>query len=640
MDNILLRWTDLSYKIKDKTILVSQSGAISRGTLTAILGVSGSGKTTLLKVLSKQISDNITGDIWLADKQSKMAVVPQNDCLYEKFTVHETLSFAIRIKAKVSRLRMLVAASDILDKIDMSDKEKALVCDLSGGERKRLAIAVELVSVPKILLLDEFTTGLDSSTAMKIVSMIETYAAATQSAILASIHQPSNDILNTFDQVYLISPQGKKIYHDSPRNVLSYLDRRAIVYKKNRSIGDLILEHISGDTAQNQDCLSLDDKMRGLEEIKYRKMADIKYESYQAWLLFKRTFLANYVKRRFLIYSILINVAMCVISGYGIKTTIGSEDGCQLPAAKEVISMKEVRQVFHAKNVNVRDTVSYLFGNLLLLSIVTTVPASLSIPAEVAIISREVNNRWYAMNSYFVGKMASVIVEVVLQVTSYQLAFVFVHQWQGEYWRIISWYLIVVSNTLITALLGLIFGTIFRRNLNNAVIVTGFYLFPATYFSSFYVNINDASAIFKPLFRVNFYSNALTAVLSVNYGFGRCPDTNATKTFVDTISSLNSPRDTVSQVMNRHNFSWRYINILATVYNIPWGVASNVSNAMETFFNPPEPQIDEVIEKSAILEKYGIPDDGVNTYQDILSLVIWLTVLTFILKRLLSRVVS
>ena len=239
-DQFRVEWNSLSYSVQqrkitfetpiklkikktEKIILQAQSGFIHSGTLTALMGPSGAGKTTLLNCLTTRIKSGYSGSILFRnhrkgrqerDADLRIAFVPQKDHLFDQITVRETISFAIRFKnvsAKMTadeRGRKIEGTARDLNLTSCLDTK---VSKLSGGQAKRLSVAVEIVSTPNVLVLDEPTSGLDSTNALSVMKVIRRLLDANQgnkSAIICSIHQPSFDCLQLFDQIYLLSEKG------------------------------------------------------------------------------------------------------------------------------------------------------------------------------------------------------------------------------------------------------------------------------------------------------------------------------------------------------------------------------------------------------------------------------------------------
>ena len=276
-----IEWTDLSYAVDErqvsfkapfnlsvkkqkKTILQSQSGCLQSGTLTALMGPSGAGKTTLLNCLTARIKTGWNGSIMFksnldgsqdnSDADLKMAFVPQKDHLYDQLTVRETIRFAIRFKNISKNMsiderekRVEKTASD-LNLISCLDTK---VSKLSGGQAKRVSVAVELVSTPNFLVLDEPTSGLDSTNALIIMKVIKRLLDRDAISgdieqvvppIICSIHQPSFECLKLFDQIYLLSECGEKIFFDSPVSVPPFLKSAGMALPDHCNPADYMLD--------------------------------------------------------------------------------------------------------------------------------------------------------------------------------------------------------------------------------------------------------------------------------------------------------------------------------------------------------------------------------------------------------------
>lgn len=164
------------------------SGTVQPGEFVAIIGASGAGKTTLLNFLSgRQISQNLvkTGDI-LVNGVSKdsipnfsaySAYVQQDDILFQTMTVRECLEFAAKLKLPGSMEVKMARVNDIINTLKLVKCQNTriggpLVKGVSGGERKRTSIGVELITDPSLIFLDEPTTGLDSFTATSVMETL------------------------------------------------------------------------------------------------------------------------------------------------------------------------------------------------------------------------------------------------------------------------------------------------------------------------------------------------------------------------------------------------------------------------------------------------------------------------------------
>lgn len=218
----------LSREVQLKQILKPQNGEIVGGTLTALMGPSGAGKSTLLNCLTGRYLQGVTGQVCVTcpgpKPKSTIAFVPQRDDLFKTFNVRETLLFASKMKNFERDVNHEDEVNKVLKWLNLASCAEVKVGRCSGGQMKRVCIGVELISSPDILVLDEPTTGLDSSTAAQCVQLLRRLTEAKQNppAIVATIHQPNYKIFNEFHKVYLLSRNGQNIYYGSPLKIIDY----------------------------------------------------------------------------------------------------------------------------------------------------------------------------------------------------------------------------------------------------------------------------------------------------------------------------------------------------------------------------------------------------------------------------------
>jgi len=213
-----------------KNLLTNVSAEIGSGEFTALMGPSGSGKSTLLKVMNGmllhtegQVLFNGIDIRKLRDRTSLLAYVPQDDILRPALTVYETLyySASLRLPTSYSSQQKSKIVDFVLECVGLVTQKDMLVGDigasqLSGGQRKRVSIAQELISFPSVLFLDEPTSGLDSAAALSLVSMLRLEIVKKLGiTVCCVIHQPRYDILLQFDKV-LVLQAGILMYSGKP----------------------------------------------------------------------------------------------------------------------------------------------------------------------------------------------------------------------------------------------------------------------------------------------------------------------------------------------------------------------------------------------------------------------------------------
>lgn len=178
-----------------------------------------------------------------------MGFVPQEDVLYSELTVYETLECSAnwRLPRTFGMEEKYLIINDTLRLLDLYDIRDQLIGALgkhgiSGGERKRTSIGMELVAKPSVLVMDEPTSGLDSASAytlVKMLSMISTYGVS----VIAVLHQPSERIYDLLDDIVLMQ-QGQAAYIGQARDLIDYLAFAGYQAPSNDQCGPKISEYV------------------------------------------------------------------------------------------------------------------------------------------------------------------------------------------------------------------------------------------------------------------------------------------------------------------------------------------------------------------------------------------------------------
>ncbi|CAK9326772.1 unnamed protein product [Citrullus colocynthis] len=211
---------------KKLQLLSDITGALRPGILTALMGVSGAGKTTLLDVLAgRKTSGYVEGEIRIGGfpkVQETFARISgyceQTDIHSPQITVEESLIFSawLRLASDIDLKTRAQFVNEVLETIELDSIKDSIVgipgvSGLSTEQRKRLTIAVELVSNPSIIFMDEPTTGLDARAAAIVMRAVKN-VVDTGRTIVCTIHQPSIDIFESFDELILLKTGGHMIY--------------------------------------------------------------------------------------------------------------------------------------------------------------------------------------------------------------------------------------------------------------------------------------------------------------------------------------------------------------------------------------------------------------------------------------------
>lgn len=255
-----LSFDNINYAISEKPILNSSYGQVRPGECMAIMGSSGAGKSTLLDILAcKSKGGIISGDIYVNGKKlessheykifkNSIGFVNQDDIMIPTLTVYETVlnsallrlpnSMPFKIKqAKVLQLLSELKIYHIKDMLIGSDFERGI----SGGEKRRVAIACELVTSPSILFLDEPTSGLDGYNAFNVVECLVRLAKVYNRTIIFTIHQPRSNIVSLFDKLLLLS-NGDLIYSGEMGDCAKYFSSIGFTCPVGYNIADYLID--------------------------------------------------------------------------------------------------------------------------------------------------------------------------------------------------------------------------------------------------------------------------------------------------------------------------------------------------------------------------------------------------------------
>lgn len=217
--------------------LDSISFDVGKGELIGIMGQSGSGKSTLLKTISTEIMPTY-GEIQIDGKSiysnlnyytQFFGYVPQDDLLYSYLTVYENLWFRGRLRMpKLPKQYLDQKIYNILHQVNLLHRKDTRVGDdkkklLSGGERKRLNIALELLFEPTVIICDEPTSGLSYNDTEQVIDILKSLTDQGKIVVI-TIHQPSSTIFKKFDQVLMMDMNGRQVYYGEPEACFDYFD--------------------------------------------------------------------------------------------------------------------------------------------------------------------------------------------------------------------------------------------------------------------------------------------------------------------------------------------------------------------------------------------------------------------------------
>jgi len=477
-----LVWKDVNLQLlspngkKDDTppkmILDGVWGEVPSGQVTAIMGPSGSGKTSLLNILAGRTQSGgnlvVDADVRLnnyrvnpadIEVRRKIAFVAQDDSLQITATPREAIKFSakLRLPAKTSEEEIESLTTHMLEELGLGKCADtlvggALLKGISGGERKRTSVGVELVSRPALVFLDEPTSGLDSFNAVQLCTLLGKVANAG-SSVLFTIHQPSSEIFNEFDRLILLN-SGRVMYQGPVQEIPNYFGARGFKCPNNYNPADFIMtvalaqamEKLDaagffpeddrkigepftvGEGAVNKDPLGITLREENNSDLATPGMVP------QLQLLFARE-MQN-----------LFRATHALKARTGMTVMISTLAGCLF---------YQVATLDFSEFINVQTTFGALLLSLMANIFSTALPSLTQFPEERPVFLREYSTNHYSALPYFASKLTMELGVSAVQVSVSSLITYFLVGFNGNF--AIFWtglYLMACTSTALGVLVG------------------------------------------------------------------------------------------------------------------------------------------------------------------------------------------
>ncbi|XP_027366945.1 ABC transporter G family member 28-like [Abrus precatorius] len=250
----------LTLKAQNKHILRYVTGKIKPGRITAVMGPSGAGKTTFLSALAgKAFGCLVTGSILINGRNESIhsfkkitGFVPQDDVVHGNLTVEENLWFSAqcRLSADLSKPEKVLVVERVIEFLGLQSVRNCLVGTvekrgISGGQRKRVNVGLEMVMEPSLLILDEPTSGLDSASSQLLLRALRREALEGVNICMV-VHQPSYALFKMFDDLILLGKGGLTVYHGSSKKVEEYFSGLGINIPERINPPDYFIDILEG----------------------------------------------------------------------------------------------------------------------------------------------------------------------------------------------------------------------------------------------------------------------------------------------------------------------------------------------------------------------------------------------------------
>ncbi|XP_060833391.1 ATP-binding cassette subfamily G member 4 isoform X3 [Rhopalosiphum padi] len=525
-DQVTLRFKNLYYTVSlgigkgTKDVLKNINGIFAPNQLVAIMGPSGAGKSSLLDVLSGYNLKGVRGNVTVNGEERRLdsfrrlsCYIQQDDRLQPLLTVNENMSVAANLKLSMDKTQKYKDAvvDEILSTLGLDKCKATRTARLSGGQKKRLSIALELINNPMVMFLDEPTTGLDSSSCSQCISLLRLLAHQGRT-IICTIHQPSASLFQMFDQVYILS-QGTCLYQGSTGNVIPYLSKLELPCPIYHNPADFVIELACGDHGNDKiqkmakeiengkcltwtghsDLLAINDTPTVNETQKISKEVDVVHETSaynQLKCLLHRGVLKCKRDPDLTYLRIGVNITVSLLLGT-LFLQIG-DDGSK---------------IFDNYNL-LFSILMHHVGSTLMLNII-------NFPAEISILTKEHFNRWYSLKSYYI---ATNILDIPITTLGCLIFSVIIYLMTGQplewnrfgMFTFISWLMVLISQSL-----GFIIGawfSVINGNFVGPIIVVLLMVF-----SGFGVNLRDIPYLLKWGTEISFLRYGLDALVAAIY---------------------------------------------------------------------------------------------------------------------------
>ncbi|XP_053676005.1 ATP-binding cassette sub-family G member 1 [Anopheles nili] len=486
-------------KREKKNVLNGVSGRFQSGELTAIMGPSGAGKSSLLNILTGYTTRGVKGTLAFGasgnTNRKLCSYILQEDYLQPLFTVHEIMLMACDLKVSsdsLNRSEKLRLVDKILDTLQLSYCKKTRCGSLSGGQRKRLSIALELIDNPPILFLDEPTTGLDSSSSLYTIKLLQGLAREGRT-IVCTIHQPSATVYEMFDHVYVLA-EGHCVYQGSALNTVPYLRSVGLHCPAYHNAADYLLEVTNkehGNFTQALAKAATDASWRlgpllpvvdrlggGPGELACLPAYDSNhndaiYRKEQAEPLAVtverlpvKTMEHQHRRRPSEFAKLLILMKRSNIQLYRDWTVT------HLKLFVHIVCAVVIGLLFGDSGINATKSISNVASfmvHILYLWYTTLMPGVLKYPYEMNVLKKESFNRWYKIRTYFVASMlTSLPVQIFFSIVYASIVYAMTYQ-PCELERYLMFTAVLVLNTIVADGFGLFLGT-FLNEINGTFI--------------------------------------------------------------------------------------------------------------------------------------------------------------------------
>lgn len=464
-----LKFTTHTSAGEPRNILNSISGRFLSGELSCIIGPSGAGKTTLMNALVGYLNSGLSGTIQTNGQPRNLRLfhklscyIMQDDLLQPRITALEAMTIAAELKlgGEMSTRQKQLAVDEIMETLGLTPCRNTRTERLSGGQRKRLAVALELVNNPPVIFLDEPTTGLDIVAMKHLVEVLQLLARGGRT-VVCTVHTPSASLFQQFDHVYVVSA-GNCVYQGAAHQLVPFLEDSELSCPKHYNPADFVLECLTPDNVKTMSANISNGKLCKSSSEPAKHVSSYRTDdSTNSLLDAAHGHAAALTDSEF---ATSFWTQLSVLSRRMMVQSWRNKIGLAIQMLHAIISATFLGGIF----LNVGDNVTRPFENfkfcigvLVYFMFTHFMVPILLYPNDLLIMKREFFNRWYGLKSYYIALTVSTLpyqwlCGVVFATICYLLS------GQPMDWSRYAWFL---GTGLVTGMCsegyGLVLGTLF-----------------------------------------------------------------------------------------------------------------------------------------------------------------------------------
>ncbi|XP_054262940.1 ATP-binding cassette sub-family G member 1-like isoform X1 [Macrosteles quadrilineatus] len=544
---ILLEFQDLCYTPvgqDSKEILKNVSGRFRPNHVTAILGPSGAGKSTLLKILTGNRSAGVKGRITVNGQpmirsqfRKLCCYIAQDFAMLGLLTVRETLQVAANFKLpgniSSSKRKALIEekVAEVLDTLGLSPQAETQVQHLSGGEKKRLSIGVELITNPPVMFFDEPTSGLDSTASLMVMDHLKSLAQRGITVVVV-IHQPSSRCFQKVDDVFLLS-RGQCLYNGPACNMVETFAALGhecppyfniaefaveVASKAEEEVNQVVERARLDFTSHDSDFFKYKPLKNGSEDLSSERSPMLICEDKDYKIQIQRSGSSSnqpdYPISSFAQFCILLRrCTLCINRDMHLC-------GVRLFSHTFVSLLLGILFYnFGNDATKVLGNFSFIFFNVIFIFFATSMPTICTFPLEADVFLREESNNWYPIRVYYFAKvLADVPLQIICPTIFVSVGWYLTGQPLVLYRFGMLW-LVSVLIAMLAQTMGNMAGA--ALSVQTAVFIVPSSTIPVLLLSGFFVTLKDLYRPFQILAEVSYFKFAFEGACQSIFGYDR-----------------------------------------------------------------------------------------------------------------------